>query len=449
MSVVTVQLGQCGNQIGGQLFSTIIDDIHAKLSSVHVPPNKNKDYMKEVIDRFFIEKDEKGTSVLQAKAVMVDMEPKAIAQTCVEARRSGTWMYPEKQQFCQKRGSGNNWAHGFCVHGPRVQADIMEMVRREVEKSDRLAGFLSLMSLAGGTGSGVGARITESLRDEFPHSFIVNQVVWPYQTGEVIVQNYNAVLTLSHLYQTSDAVVVLENDSLQKICSQLLNMKKISFRDINKVIAHKLASFLLPATSEDGGYSNSNDLGFLLQHLVPHPEYKLLSLRNIPQIAEKSMEFSVYQWHGLLKHLRQMLIANAAMEEGIDWDVQAGSETPRGTTRYNRSLANTLILRGKDIDTANCAPFSERKLYADWVPADCRLCVMKQPRAFGQYEKSAVLVSNSSSSLGSMDQMVGKAWNMFASRAYVHQYVKHGLTEEDFLNSFVTLEQVIASYKNL
>ena len=261
MSVVTVQLGQCGNQIGGQLFSTIVDDVHSKLSTVCVPPNKNKDYVKEVTDRFFVEKNEKGKSVLEARAVMVDMEPKAIAQTCLEAKRSGEWVYPEGQQFCQKRGSGNNWAHGFCVDGPRVQAAIMDLVQREAEKCDRLAGFLSLLSLAGGTGSGVGARITESLRDEFPHCFIVNQVVWPYQTGEVIVQNYNAVLTLSHLYQTSDAVVVMENDSLQKICSQLLNIKKISFRDINKVIAHKLASFLLPATTEDGGYSHSNDLG--------------------------------------------------------------------------------------------------------------------------------------------------------------------------------------------
>ena len=56
-------------------------------------------------------------------------------------------------------------------------------------------------------------------------AFMVNQVVWPYRTGEVIVQNYNAVLTLSHLYQTADAIVVMENDELHKICSQLLGIK--------------------------------------------------------------------------------------------------------------------------------------------------------------------------------------------------------------------------------
>ena len=34
-------------------------------------------------------------------------------------------------------------------------------------------------------------------------------------------------------------------------------------------------------------------------------------------------------------------------------------------------------------------------------------------------------------------------------RAYVHQYIKFGFTEEDFLDSFTSLEQVISSYSQL
>ena len=54
----------------------------------------------------------------------------------------------------------------------------------------------------------------------------------------------------------------------------------------------------------------------MLGHLVPHTDYKLLTVKNIPQMSDQSKSFSTFQWHGLLKHLRQMLIANAAMEEG-------------------------------------------------------------------------------------------------------------------------------------
>lgn len=98
-------------------------------------------------------------------------------------------------------------------------------------------------------------------RETFMQSFLLFEVVWPYGTGEVIVQNYNALLTLSHLYQSSDAILVMENDSLHKICSQLLNIRKISFQDINRVITHKLASFLQPAHSRAGGSSITNELG--------------------------------------------------------------------------------------------------------------------------------------------------------------------------------------------
>ncbi len=69
---------------------------------------------------------------------MVDMESKVIAQTVAGARRSGVWSYPDGQQFCQKRGSGNNWAHGHRTHGPQAKERVMEMVRREVKKQTRL-----------------------------------------------------------------------------------------------------------------------------------------------------------------------------------------------------------------------------------------------------------------------------------------------------------------------
>ena len=53
-----------------------------------------------------------------------------------------------------------------------------------------------------------------------------------------------------------------------------------------------------------------------MSSLVCHPEYKLLSVSTIPQMSSSSMAYSVFSWPGLLKHLRQMLIANAKMEEG-------------------------------------------------------------------------------------------------------------------------------------
>lgn len=49
---------------------------------------------------------------LVARAVLVDMEPKVIRQSLSRANKSGRWRYGEASSFCQKEGSGNNWANG-------------------------------------------------------------------------------------------------------------------------------------------------------------------------------------------------------------------------------------------------------------------------------------------------------------------------------------------------
>ena len=56
--------------------------------------------------------------------------------------------------------------------------------------------------------------------------------------------------------------------------------------------------------------------GDMLEHLVQHPSYKLATIRAIPHVSERAADYSTYQWPGLLRHLRQMLVASAPMEEG-------------------------------------------------------------------------------------------------------------------------------------
>lgn len=78
----------------------------------------------------------------------------------------------------------------------------------------------------------------------------------------MIVQNYNSVLTLAHLYRLSDAILVHENDTLHQICGQLLNIKNISFTDVNRVMAQQLGGILQPALTADSyGLYSRDPLG--------------------------------------------------------------------------------------------------------------------------------------------------------------------------------------------
>ncbi|XP_069337191.1 tubulin delta chain isoform X2 [Eulemur rufifrons] len=398
MSIVTVQLGQCGNQIGFEVFDTLFSDSHS--SQGLCSKRENEAYQASCKERFFSE-EENGVPI--ARAVLVDMEPKVINQTLSKAAQSGRWKYGQHAYFCQKQGSGNNWAYGYSVHGPRHEESIMNLIQKEVEKCDSLSGFFIIMSMAGGTGSGIGAFVTQNLQDRYAHSLKMNQIIWPYGTGEVIVQNYNSILTLSHLYRSSDALLVHENDAVHKICAKLMNIKQISFSDINQVLAHQLGSVFQPVYAAEGSF-----------------------------------------------HYRRNPL-------GIDWQVQppASGLPPLGKMplnkelHFNTSIANLVILRGKDVQSADLEGFKDPALYTSWLEPVDAFNVWKTQRAFSKYEKSASLVSNSQFLVKPLDMIVGKAWNMFASKAYLHQYTKFGIEEEDFLDSFTLLEQVVASYYNL
>ncbi|KAK7882891.1 hypothetical protein WMY93_029065 [Mugilogobius chulae] len=286
MSVVTVQLGQCGNQVGLELFDVISNDAGEG--------GHRKTYSTASHERFF---HQTTNGEFEARAVLIDMEPKVINHSMTKAVRSGKWRYGEKSISVKSRVLATTGPMGGGGAG-----------RREVERCDRLAGLMPIMSVAGGTGSGVGTFVTQCLRDSFPKSFMLNHLTWPYGTGEVIVQNYNSVLTLSKLYRLSDAILVHENDTVHRICSQLLNIKHITS-------------------------ATRNPLGELFIYSLQH-----------------------FRLARATKHLRQMLVSNTKMEEGIDWQVRPPSdyERTRGlpTHNFNRSLANLLIVRGKDVYSA-------------------------------------------------------------------------------------------------
>ena len=48
--------------------------------------------------------------------------------------------------------------------------------------------------------------MADALRDEYPTSTLMNHCVWPYESGEVIVQAYNTLLTLSSLLDSSGGI---------------------------------------------------------------------------------------------------------------------------------------------------------------------------------------------------------------------------------------------------
>mmetsp|Transcript_18963 Transcript_18963/g.52904 ORF Transcript_18963/g.52904 Transcript_18963/m.52904 type:complete len:371 (-) Transcript_18963:761-1873(-) len=357
MSVVTLQVGQCGNQVGSALFSTMWDSLTS---------GAGRD--SAALHTFFREEDSMHGATHCARAVLMDMEAKVISATLrsptaiqAQAEHAGlgqsslAWRYNSKGSFHQQSGCGNNWAAGFHTYAPQFREHIIELIQKEVERCDHLGGFLLLQSLAGGTGAGLGAAIAEMLRDEFPSTFLLNHSIWPYASGEVIVQSYNTILSLSHATEHSDGLILVENEALHRTCQSLLSIRSPSFQDLNAVAARAMTAALLPANLirthsgiaavMDRGYGRLRLLGDLVEHLNCHPAYPVLTSHMVPQIPDRSMTFETFSWPGILKRLRQMLLTGSKLEEGMNWSVKPGG------TDASKSLANYLILRG-EVQTA-------------------------------------------------------------------------------------------------
>ena len=76
------------------------------------------------------------------RALLIDLEPKAVAAAQQAAIGSGTWQYSRVAALARQPGAGNNWAAGALGHAPAVRQPVLGMVRRQAERCDRLGGFL-------------------------------------------------------------------------------------------------------------------------------------------------------------------------------------------------------------------------------------------------------------------------------------------------------------------
>jgi tubulin epsilon len=137
-------------------------------------------------------------------------------------------LFDASQLLTDVSGSGNNWAHGFSVYGPRYHDALMEQFRSALEPCDSPQSFFLLHSLGGGTGSGLGSYVLQTLEDEYPEIYRFTVSVFPSAVDDVITSPYNSVLALSKLTEHADCVLPIENQALIDMCGKALEGQKRS-----------------------------------------------------------------------------------------------------------------------------------------------------------------------------------------------------------------------------
>jgi tubulin epsilon len=158
---------------------------------------------------------------LQARAVLVDTEEGVVRQLL---RSPLGELFSHWQSVTGVSGAGNNWAHGWAVHGPAVRSATADLVRRALEPCDSPQALLFLHSLGGGTGSGLGSYLLEQCADDAPGLFRLSAPVMPAGASDaadaapdVVTAPYNCVLALRYLADVADAVFPVDNGALASL----------------------------------------------------------------------------------------------------------------------------------------------------------------------------------------------------------------------------------------
>ena len=206
------------------------------------------------------------------RAILLDTEPGVIKN--IQGGSHGR-LFNQESIFVAGDGSGagNNWAQGFAT-GEKHCERICDMIDREAEGADSLDGFMLTHSIAGGTGSGMGSYVLETLSDRFPKKLLQTYSVFPMEDGDgVNIAPYNSILALKRLTLHADSVVVLDNQALYRVAEDALHLSSPSMAQVNQLVSTVMAAST--TTLRFPGFLD-NDWAGLLASLVPTPRLHFL-----------------------------------------------------------------------------------------------------------------------------------------------------------------------------
>ncbi|CAI2163471.1 4065_t:CDS:10 [Funneliformis geosporum] len=276
--LITIQAGQCGNQIGMEFWSQLCAEHGISKEGIL------EDFATEGGDRkdvFFYQADDEHYI---PRALLLDLEPRVINNILTSPYAN---LYNPENIYLSKDGggAGNIWAYGFS-QAKSVCEDIFEMIDREADGSDSLEGFMLLHSIAGGTGSGMGSYLLEMLNDRYPKKLITTYSVFPNneEVSDVVVQPYNSILTLRRLTDYADCVTVLDNAALNRIACDRLHIQNPTFAQTNQLVSTVMSAST--TTLRYPGYMN-NDLVGMIASLIPTPKCHYLMTAYTPFTSDQ------------------------------------------------------------------------------------------------------------------------------------------------------------------
>lgn len=424
--VISVHLGQCGNQIASRFWTKISQQHGINKSGNYV--GKDPEIELRYGGVFFREgSDAKYTP----RAVLIDTEASAVNSIL---RDNFNDFYSPQNIVLQNNGAGNSWATGYEIGASLsgIGSHVFDVVRAEIETCDSLQGFQMTHALGGGTGSGFGSWLYETLRDELPGVIFTSYSVAQSKVSNVVVEPYNSVLSLNTLQEDVDGVHLFDNDALARLCTDKLGIANPTFDDFNELISEVMSG--MTCSLRYPGQHNTS-LRKQMTNLMPDPRYHFYMVAQAPLSS------------------RNTTIQNGSATEVIGDVLKSQNMMLSSTNRKSEKiLAAAVILRGsvamREIEEATSQiQLKEPYRFADYLAnsiqtSACNVSPVGVPL-------SATCVVNSSLVSDSLSETLDAANILFVKRAYLHYYKNTVCNSQCIEQCLSAVESVYRDYIDL
>ena len=422
--IVHLQVGQCGNQMGGRFWRTVAL-VHG-LGPDGVYGGSDDDQLAKL--GVFFREGGRGGGHFRPRAVLADLEPGVIRSLC-----SSEWgaLFAPDQCLTRQNSASNNFGRGYYTDGAEMAEEILDVVRRQVEDCDCLQGFQWSHSVGGGTGSGLGTLLMAKLREDYPDRMFCTYSVFPSpQVSETVVEPYNAILSTHQLLENADASFVLDNEALYHIVTGSLKQAQPTYGDLNHLVSQAMAG--TTCSLRFPGQLNA-DLRKLAVNLVPFPRLHFFMTGVAPLTAAGAARHS----SPTVAQLTQQLFDPA-------------HTMCRADPRHGKFLTAAALFRGalatQEIDAALAAAQDARQAtFAEWIPHNIKSSLCDVPPV-GQ-DRAATFIGNSTATQEVFRRVHDQFARMLHRKAFLHWYTGEGMDEAEFAEASTNVTDLLAEYQ--
>lgn len=411
--IASLHIGQAGIQIGNACW-----ELYCREHNILPDGSLSEDAIDDDSCSSFFYRTSRNTFV--PRTIMVDLEPGVINEIKVGEYKN---LFHPQNLISGKEDAANNYARGHYTVGKEILEPVMEEIRRIASICDGLQGFLIFHSFGGGTGSGFGSLLMESLAAEFGKKSKLEFSVYPSpKVATAVVEPYNSILTTHTTLEYSDCSFLVDNEAIYDMCKNL-GIERPAYNDINRIIAQVVSS--ITASLRFQGPLNV-DLTEFQTNLVPYPRIHFPLAAYSPMISAQKANH---------EGLSVQEITNNCFEPS--------SQMVKCNIKNGKFMACCLLFRGdvktKEANQATANVKAKRiSQFVEWCPTGFKIGINeKKPTvlpgsAMAEVSRAVCALSNTTAIAEAWSRLNRKFDLMFAKRAFVHWYVGEGMEEGEF-----------------